>query len=59
MYHTIRTILRYDTIHTIYTLYHMIHEHVRYKNVYTLYDAYRMIRIAYRTILTTMFGPTP
>ena len=30
MYRTIRTILRYDTIHTIHTLYRMIHEHLRY-----------------------------
>ena len=30
MYRTIRTILRYDTIHTIHTLYRTIHEHLRY-----------------------------
>ena len=30
MYCTIRTILRYDTIHTIHTLYRMIHKHLRY-----------------------------
>ena len=33
MYRTIRTILRYDTIHTIHTLYHTIHEHLRYADM--------------------------
>ena len=28
MYRTIRTIIRYDTIHTIRTLYRTIHEHL-------------------------------
>ena len=30
MYHTIRMILRYDTIHTIQSLYHTIYEYLRY-----------------------------
>ena len=30
MYRMIRTILRYDMIHTIRILYHTIHEHLRY-----------------------------
>ena len=30
MYRMIRMILRYDMIHTIYTLYRTIHEHLRY-----------------------------
>jgi len=30
MYRTIRTILRYDTIHTIHILYCTIHEYLRY-----------------------------
>ena len=33
MYRTIRTILRYDTIHTIRTLYRTIHEHLRYADM--------------------------
>ena len=33
MYHTIRTILQYDTIHMIHTLYRTIHEHLRYVNM--------------------------
>ena len=58
-----RTILRYDTIHTIRTLYRTIHEHLRYANMirnflhiiqYVSYETYRTIRITYRTILTTM-----
>jgi len=49
MYHTIRTILRYDMIHMIHTLYCMIHEHLRYADTirnflyriwYVLYDTY-------------------
>ena len=47
MYRTIRTILRYDMIHTIRTLYHTIHEQLRYTDTirnflhtirYVLYD---------------------
>ena len=49
MYRMIRMILRYDMIHTIYTLYRTIHEHLRYGTFYTRYDTYRMI-------LTTMVG---
>ena len=30
MYRTYRTILQYDTIHTIRTLYRTIHEHLQY-----------------------------
>ena len=33
MYHMIRTILRYDMIHTIHTLYRTIHEHLRYADM--------------------------
>ena len=51
MYRTIRTILRYDTIHTIYTLYRTIHEHLQYADTirnllptirYVAYDTYRV-----------------
>ena len=42
MYRTIRTILRYDTIHMIHTLYRMIYEHLRYQTFYAQYD--RIIR---------------
>ena len=47
MYHTIRMILQYDTIHMIHTLYRTIHEHLRYADtirnflhtiLYVLYD---------------------
>ena len=49
MYHTIRTILRYETIYTIHTLYRKIHEHLRYTDMiqnflhtirYISYDTY-------------------
>ena len=44
MYYTIRTILWYDTIYTIYTLYCTIHSIydtlIRYKILYTRYDTY-------------------
>ena len=51
MYCTICTILRYDTIHTIYTLYRTIHEHLQYADMirnflhtirYVSYDTYRV-----------------
>ena len=51
MYHMIRMILRYDTIHMICTLYHTIHEHLRYVDTiqnflytirYVLHNTYRM-----------------
>ena len=51
MYRMIRTILRYDTIHTIHTLYRTIHEHLRYADMihnflhtirYVSYDTYRV-----------------
>ena len=51
MYRTIRTILRYDTIHTIHTMYRTIHEYLRYTDTirnflhtirYILYDMYRV-----------------
>ena len=60
MYCMIRTVLRYDTIRFIWyahcivrfmSIYDML---IWYKIFYTLYNIYRMIRIAYRTILTTM-----
>ena len=46
MYRTIRTILRYDTIHTIHTLYRTIYEHLRYQTFYAQYDTYHTICIA-------------
>ena len=46
-------ILRYDTIYTIHTLYRTIHEHLQYAD--TIQYFLHMIRIAYRTILTTIF----
>ena len=55
MYHTIRMILRYDTIHTICTLYHTIHEHLRYADtiqnfLHTIrYVSYNTYRISYDT----------
>ena len=51
MYHTIRTILQYDTIYMIRILYHTIHEHLQYADTiqnflhtirYVLYDMYRV-----------------
>ena len=33
MYHMIRLILQYDTIHTLRTLYLTIHEHLRYADM--------------------------
>ena len=51
MYRTIRTILRYDTIHTIHTLNRTIHEYLRYADTiqnflqtirYVSYDTYRV-----------------
>ena len=33
IYYMIRTILRYDTIHTIYTQYRTIYKHLRYANI--------------------------
>ena len=51
MYHMIRTILRYDTIHMIHTLYRIIHEHLRYADTiqnflhtiqYVSYNTYRI-----------------
>ena len=44
IYRTIYMILRYDTIHTIYTLYCMIHENLRYVQ---FYDTIQFIRYAY------------
>ena len=55
MYHTILTILQYDTIHTIHTLYRTIHEYLRYADI--IRNFLHTIRIAYRTILTTMTTP--
>ena len=52
MYHTILTILQYDTIHTIHTLYRTIHEYLRYADI--IRNVLHTIRIAYRTILTIM-----
>ena len=52
MYHTIRTILRYETIYTIHTLYRKIHEHLRYTDM--IQNFLHTIRIAYRTILITI-----
>ena len=49
MYHTILTILQYDMIHT---LYRTIHEYLRYADIIRKF--LHTIRIAYRTILTTM-----
>ena len=54
MYHTIHTILRYDMIYTIHTLYRTIHEHLRYADTIQNFFHTIHIRIAYRTILTTM-----
>ena len=51
MYHTIRTILQYDTIYMIRILYHTIHVHLQYADTiqnflhmirYVLYDMYRV-----------------
>ena len=51
IYHTIHTILRYNTIHAIHTLYRTIHEHLRYADTiqnflhtirYVSYDTYRV-----------------
>ena len=51
MYHTIRTILQYDTIYMIRILYHTIHVHLQYADMiqnflhtirYVLYDMYRV-----------------
>ena len=51
MYRTIRTILRYDTIHTIHILYCTIHEYLRYVDTiqkflhpirYVSYDTYHV-----------------
>ena len=51
MYCTIRSILRYDTIHTIRTLYHTIYEYLRYADTirnflhtiwFVSYDIYRV-----------------
>ena len=47
MYRIMRTILRYDTIHTIRTLYRMIHEHLRYTN--TIRNFLHTIRYISRT----------
>ena len=52
MYRTIRMILQYDMIHTIRTLYYTIHEHLRYADI--IWNFFHTIRIAYRTILTTI-----
>ena len=55
MYRTIRTILRYDTIHMIRTLYRTIYEHLRYADtiqnfLYTIrYISYDMYRVSYDT----------
>ena len=52
MYRTIRTVLRYNTIHMIHTLYRTIHEHLRYADMiwnflhtirYVSYDTYRVL----------------
>ena len=43
-----RTILRYDTIHTIHTLYHMIHEHLRYAD--TIQNFLHTIRYVSRIV---------
>ena len=50
MYHTIRTILQYDTIYMIRILYHTIHEHLQYAD--TIQNFLHMIR----RILTTIGG---
>ena len=48
MYRTIRTILRYDTIHMIHTLYRTIHKHLRY--VDTIRNFFHVIRyVSYNT----------
>ena len=55
MYRTIRTILRYDTIHTIHTLNRTIHEHLRYADtiqnfLHTIrYVSYDMYHVSYDT----------
>ena len=48
MYHTIRTILWYDTIHTICTLYRTIHQHLRYAD--TIRNSFHTIRNFFHTI---------
>ncbi|KAL0012392.1 hypothetical protein SO802_007500 [Lithocarpus litseifolius] len=45
MYRTVRTILRYDTIHTIRTLYRTIHEYIRrYHTELFTHDTIRVVR---------------
>ena len=48
MYRMIRTILQYDTIHTIHTLYRMIHEHLRYFDI--IQNFLHMIRYVSRIV---------
>ena len=61
MYRTIHKILRYDTIryiqyaHCIVRFMSTYNTLIRYEIFYTQYDMYRTTRIAYRTILTTMY----
>ena len=52
MYHTICTILRYDTIYMLCTLYRTIYKHFLY--VFTIQNFVHTIHIMYRTMLTTM-----
>ena len=60
MYRMIRTILRYDMIqfiqyaHCIVQFMSTYDTPIQYRTFYIRYNTYRMIRIAYRTILTTM-----
>ena len=58
MYHTIRTILQYDTIYMIRILYHTIHVHLQYADtiqnfLHTIhivsYVSYDMYRVSYDT----------
>ena len=53
MYRTIRTILRYDKIHTIRTLYRTIHEHLPYAD--TIQNFLHTIR--YVSYNTDNYGP--
>ena len=48
MYHTIRTILQYGTIHTIRTPYLTIHKHLRYAN--TIRNFLHTIRYVLRIV---------
>ena len=53
MYHTIRTILRYDTIRFIYYA-HCIVRFISIFYVFMIQNFVHMIHIVYRTMLTTM-----